>query len=248
MDFTFNNNIAFYDESSVLDISKIVEWKKSNNAYNFESLPKTAIISLNKNILSRKLRLLSKKSKGLTGENYFVNKNLIFCSNLGNGSPAIVSFMEELRILGVEKFVFIGLAGSLVSTAIEGEVFLVKNTFSTVGCTSLYTPNNNFEPIESGWYTSLKDILSLNEAICWSTDAPFRETKSLLTYFIEKGTTHVDMECAAVYAFGAFYKLCTLCLIITADSFVDFNWFAPKSKWLLNQKMKTTFESLKNIL
>lgn len=235
---------SFYTEKSILDISKIVAWNKINKKYNFNVLPTTAIISLNKYALKRKTRFFSKKVKGLIGQNFILNNNVIFCSGFGNGAPAIVNFMEELRILGVQHFIFVGVAGALTENIKENDVFLLKNTYSTVGCTSLYSSNYNFVPIENDWLKAIKSKLNLPETICWSTDAPFRETKSLVSHFTQKEATHVDMECAAIYAFNEFYNLNALCIIITADSLANNNWIPPKNIKQLNSTLRKTVSRL----
>lgn len=236
----------FLKENSVLKAASIVQWKKKNDKYNFKTLPKTAIISLNKFVLDRKKRFVSKKIKGLIGQNFLLNQNVIFCSEFGNGAPAVLGILEELRELGVENFIFVGLAGLIDERAKEG-VFLVNNSFSTVGSTSFYSLKDKLEPKNNTWYTNLKSILNLPETTSWSTDAPFRETKSLLQYFIEKKATHVDMECAAIYAFAEFYNLNAMCIIITADDLSSYNWIPPKEIKTVNFQLKKIVKKLINI-
>ncbi len=245
-DFKFKSN--YLDEKSILDISMLVKWNKVKKKYNFNQLPKTAIISISKFSLEFRMRLFSKKVKGILGNNYFINNNLIFCSGFGYGAPAIIGFMEELRILGVENFVFVGFAGSLVKNINENDTFLVNNSFSTVGCTALYSSSYDFKPIESDWRDNFKALLNLPETICWSTDAPYRETKSLIKYYIDKRATHVDMECAAIYAFAEFYKLNSSCILITADSLAHNQWSPPKNLGLLNSTLKKVVTSTIEIL
>ncbi len=237
------NSEDFLKEISVLKTSSIVSWKKRNHKYNFNALPKTAILTLSKHVLDRKTRLLSKKTKGLIGQNFILNKNTVFCSEFGNGSPAIVGLLEELRELGVENFIFVGLAG-LIDLREKEEVFLVNNSFSTVGSTSFYSLKDSFKPIDNLWFNIIKSNLNLPETISWSTDAPFRETKSLLQYFIEKKATHVDMECAAIYAFAEFYNLNSLCIIISADDLSSYNWIPPKEIKAINFQLKQIVKKL----
>ena len=144
-------NSTFYKEKSILDIVDIVAWKKSNKSYNFETLPKTAVLSLSRFLLSKKQRVFSKKLKGLFGQNYILDKNYVYCSEFGNGAPAIIGLMEELRAFGVEKFIFIGLAGVL-KNEIEEKAFIVNNTFSTSGSTYLYSDKDFFEPKRDKWF------------------------------------------------------------------------------------------------
>lgn len=234
----------FLKETSVLKTSSIVLWKKSNHKYNFNVLPKTAILTLSKTALDKKTRFVSKKAKGLIGQNFILNQNAIFCSEFGNGSPAIIGLLEELRELGVENFIFVGLAGLIHKSVNAHEVFLVNNTFSTVGSTSFYAAKDNFEPANNAWFDNLKSNLNLPETICWSTDAPYRETNSLLSYFIEKKATHVDMECAAIYAFAAFYDLKAMCIIISADNMSNYNWNPPKDIKGMHLNLNQTIKKL----
>ncbi|NMH86667.1 phosphorylase family protein [Flavivirga algicola] len=233
MSFNFKDS-NFYNENTILDISMIVDWNKKRRKYNFDKLPLTAIISLDKNLLSRKVRFVSKKAKGLVGNNYIINNNFMYASNFGNGAPALIGHLEELRCLGVENFIFIGLGGSLIFNESRNNSFILKNTFSTSGCTTLYSMKDSFKPIKNEWYNNLKSKLNLAETIGWSTDAPFRETPSLLNYYREKKVTHVDMESASIYAFSEFYKLNAMCIIVSADDLTNNRWTPPQNVDKLN--------------
>ncbi len=233
MPFNFKES-NFYNENSILDISMIVNWNIKRRKYNFDKLPPTAIISLNKNLLSKKMRFLSKKTKGLVGSHYIINNRFMYSSDFGNGAPALIGHLEELRYLGVKNFIFIGLAGALVTHESKNDSFILKNTFSTSGCTALYSMKNSFKPVQNDWYNNLKSKLNLTETLGWSTDAPFRETPSLLNYFRDKKATHVDMESASIYAFSEFYKLNAMCIIVTADDLTNNSWTPPKNIDKLN--------------
>ncbi len=242
MPFNFKES-GFYNENSILDISMIIKWNKKKLKYNFDSLPLTAIISLNKYLLPKKKWLLSKRVKGLLGDNYILNDHYMYCSNFGNGAPAIIGFLEELRELGVKNFVFIGLAGTLVSNKSGDNCFILEDTFSTSGCTVLYSPNKNFRPNKNDWYNNLKLKLKLNETIGWSTDAPYRETASLISYYKDKKVTHVDMESASIYAFAEFYELNAMCIIVTADNLENNIWSPPKNLGSLKTIIRSTIEN-----
>jgi purine-nucleoside phosphorylase len=236
-------NSTFYKEKSILDIVDIVAWKKSNKSYNFETLPKTAILSLSRFLLSRKQRIFSKKLKGLFGQNYVLDENYVYCSEFGNGAPAIIGLMEELRVFGVENFIFIGLAGVLKET-VDKKAFIVNTTFSTTGTTYLYSDKDCFQPKKEKWFEFFAKELSYKETICWSTDAPFRETESLVSFYQKKEATHVDMECAAIYAFAEFYKLNALCVVVSADSLLNLTWNPPKDKGEINLALKKTIKKI----
>lgn len=236
-------NSTFYKEKSILDIIDIVAWKKSNKSYNFETLPKTAVLSLSRFLLSKKQRIFSKKLKGLFGKNYILNKDYVYCSEFGNGAPAIIGLMEELRAFGVENFIFIGLAGVLKET-VGKKAFIVNTTFSTTGTTYLYSDKDCFQPKKEKWFEFFAKELNFKESVCWSTDAPFRETESLINYYREKNVMHVDMECASIYAFADFYNLNALCILVSADSILNLTWSAPKNKDQLSSVLKSTIKKI----
>lgn len=97
----------FYSEGSVLKISSLVKWKKDKKSYNFDELPETAYIVLNKRIIKKFLNSFSRKLKGLVGSNYILNNDILLCSEFGSGAPAITGYLEELKELGVKEFVLI---------------------------------------------------------------------------------------------------------------------------------------------
>lgn len=241
-----NNN--FYTEKSVLDILKLIQWKRETKKYSFKTLPKTSILILDKSFIDRKTRFFSKKIKGINGFHYQVNSKLLLSSCFGNGAPAMVGLLEELRGLGVKNFIFIGFSGSLTDYFKENEVCIVTKSYSTTGSTIFYSSNNYFKPIKTEWFSSLDSKLNYKEAVCWSTDAPFRETPSLITRFKERGSTHVDMECAAIYAFAEFYNVNSLCVLVTADSLSEKNWKHPKNNITLNKTLSNTLKNCIKII
>lgn len=236
-------NKAFYNEKSILDIVDIVTWKKNNKSYNFQTLPKTAILSLSRFLLNKKQRIFSKKIKGLFGHNYVLNENYIYCSEFGNGAPAIIGLMEELRVFGVENFIFIGLAGVLKEN-VEGKAYIVSNAFSTTGTTYFYSDKDYFKPKKEKWFEFFVSKLEYKETICWSTDAPFRETESLVSFYQKSDVLHVDMECASIYAFTEFYKLNAICVVVSADSILNLTWNPPKDKGEINLTLKKTIKKI----
>ena len=97
---------GFYKEKSILNVKDIIEWKRKKNLYNFDTLPKVAVISM-VNKLSLPKRLINKKLKGLNGKHYILNKKVLFSYEFGIGSPAIIALLEELTAFGCDKIFYI---------------------------------------------------------------------------------------------------------------------------------------------
>lgn len=121
------------NEASIVNIDQLVAWKKSKKLYNFEILPKTAILTVfpsKKSVISS---FFSQKIKGIKGENYILNrKKYALYADCSYGAPHVISLCEELRALGVSNFVFIGLAGAIVNSHQVGELLYVEKAYSGV--------------------------------------------------------------------------------------------------------------------
>lgn len=229
MTFFKGQNPSFYTENSILEISDIVLWKKERKIYNFEKLPEIAIISIKKNVFSKITNLFSKKIKGINGLHYRYKSNYLLCSEFGMGSSSLITLLEELKELGVNKFIFVGVAGMLDTTVKEGVSYIVSNVFSSAGSSFFYDKNESIDCYDFKWFEKIKEKCQLESKIVWSTDCPFRETASLLTHYKSKKCSLVEMETAGMYAFSQFYKVPVVSILIGADSLVSAQWNAPKN-------------------
>ena len=55
------------------------------------------------------------------------------------------------------------------------------------------------------------------------------------------------MECASIYAYAEFYKLNALCIVVSADSILNFTWNPPKNKGEINLILKQTIKKITTI-
>ncbi|AOW21471.1 phosphorylase family protein [Urechidicola croceus] len=229
---------SFYEDNSILSINELVNWKKTRNAYNFETLPEVAIITINKKSFSKYLNLFKKKIKGIHGEHYIYNSKFLFCSEFGMGSSAIITLLEELKELGVQRFVFIGVAGILDSSIKENDAYCISSVFSSTGSSYFYTEDQKINNFDLDWFNQIMENCSLKSKISWSTDCPFRETKPLIDYYKLQNCSLVDMETAGLYAFSTFYKVPAVSILIGADN-ISKKWKAPNNYKLLLKKQQS---------
>ena len=144
MNFFKNNNPEFYEESSFLKVDAIVKWKKEKKVYNFDRLPKTAIVVVNPKIVKVFSKPFAKNLKGIPGSGCLLTPSLVLCASQGSGSPGVLVLLEELRILGVESIIFIGTAGIISSDISEQQVLVTSKAFSTVGSSFFLCKGYNF--------------------------------------------------------------------------------------------------------
>lgn len=234
----------FWNEESILSIEKLVEWKRKRNSYNFKKLPETVIIDgfgNNKKFSIKRKR----KLKGLKGSHVISsNKQFLISSNIGNGAADLITVCEELRCLGVKNFIFVGVGGMITDDTKEGNCVVVDLSISGVGTTKYYSENEEFKQVYSSWTKKTLKNISYTKASCFSTDAPFRETKSLLAQLREKKIQYLEMEVASLFAFSEFYSLNSLCFLFGADRITDI-WNSPKN---FEKTIKAKQELIRNLI
>lgn len=229
-------------EPAVLIPEMIVDWKRKRGVYNFRVLPKKAIIGLSHHIFSPQLPFFPKRIKGIAG-NHFICGPYVFCSGFGSGASALVTLMEELRILGITEFIFIGLCASLTRDIVSGKTFYVDQAWSASGITATYVAEKMLRPYHRQYVQSLAEYLNLEGITCVSTDSPFRETPSFIRSAKAEGCSLIEMECAAAYALSHFYKLKVACLLVVADQ-MDPEWTAPSDMNLLTRIQQQLVNSI----
>ncbi len=229
MSFFKRQSQSFYNEDSILKISDIVSWKKKKKVYNFETLPKIAILTIKKNVFSRIVTPFTKKIKGINGLHYCYKSKFLLCSEFGIGSSAIITLLEELNELGVKQFIFIGVAGILNDSIEESNAYIISNVFSSTGGSFFYAEEENIECYDTKWFQKIKNCCVLIPKTSWSTDCPFRETKSIVNYYASKDCALVEMETAGLYAFSKYYKTSVVSILVGADSLISSQWVAPNN-------------------
>ncbi len=248
MNFFKHRDPDFYDEPSFLDVESIVQLKRKKRAYNFDQLPVTAILVQNKKIVQAFSSPFRKKLKGFPGTGYTLSPSILLCAMDGSGAPGALVLLEELRILGVKKIIFVGTAGILDAAVKEQQVSLITQAYSAVGSSVFYSNENILQPKRTNWFEKISELADLPDCISWSTDCPYRETSKLLDSYKKKGVQLVDMESAAIYAFCAFHGLDAACILIAADSLTQTIWQPPKSPVLLFKKQKELISQMSTLI
>jgi len=136
----------------------------------------------------------------------------------------------------VTKFLYIGYAGRLNTTINEAACFIVNKAFSLCG-TSFFYNNESFISYSNNLSDKVKSELNLFEEIILSTDAPYRETLSVLEFYKRKKATLIDMETASILAFFKQNNAEVACVLIASDLIESF-WTPPKNIKLLHKRAK----------
>lgn len=191
---------------------------------------------------------------GLTGELYLMENEIALAGKFGIGCPATIAFFEELAACGIKRFVGIGSAGALHNNIKHGDVVLCTGAFSDEG-TSVHYPGYKYFSKPSitlmneltGWFKRNNDDFKKGKT--WTTDAPYRETKKKLEYFLNLGADVVEMEASAMFNVARFRQVAVANVFVVGDSISggrfnpDFRSKDNKKKFLLAAKKIVRFLS-----
>ena len=123
------------------------------------------------------------------------------------GSSFSVLVAEELFSSGCQLLISMSSAGQIVKKRKPPYFILIEKALRDEGTSYHYLPAADYSRINP----ELRDLLSdafiqfslpIDQGICWTTDAPFRETASSIEHFRSLGILAVEMEAAALYAFA----------------------------------------------
>ncbi|MCL5985551.1 MAG: nucleoside phosphorylase [Actinobacteria bacterium] len=123
------------------------------------------------------------------------------------GASFAVLVAEELFATNCELLISITSAGRIATLENSPQFLLIESAIRDEGTSYHYLPPADFASVNSRILKELKTVLSksnLSVAIgkSWTTDAPFRETKSAIECVRSKGAVAVEMEAAALYSFA----------------------------------------------
>ena len=128
------------------------------------------------------------------------------------GAPFAVLVAEQLFASGCRLLVSITSAGRIATDLPAApHLILVERALRDEGTSHHYLPPGAFAeapdlPLVGRTEAALRadaPDLPLRRGATWTTDAPFRETKAAIAAARARGCLAVEMEAAALYAFGA---------------------------------------------
>ncbi|MEO7045026.1 MAG: nucleoside phosphorylase [Ferruginibacter sp.] len=140
---------------------------------------------------------------------YDVHQNDIEFAVLGCavGSSFAVLIAEQLFVSGCKILISVSSAGIINPTKGNSKFVLIERAIRDEGTSYHYIQPSETISINSGVFDSLMAYyvnteLSLESGVSWTTDAPYRETQSAIWEAKKLNAVCVEMEAAALYAFG----------------------------------------------
>lgn len=143
------------------------------------------------------------------------------------GAPGTVSTLEAALALGARQIFFFGVCGSLHPDLRIGDLVLVERAIREEGTSYHYLPADA-PAVPSPRLLALACEVLAEEphrvGTIWTTDAPYRETRTKVARLAAEGVLGVEMETSAVYAMAQFRGVEALSVQIVSDQLVGERW------------------------
>lgn len=125
----------------------------------------------------------------------------------GVGSSFAVLIAEQLFVSGCKTLLSVTSAGIINPTKNNSKFVLIEHALRDEGTSYHYMPPSepsNINPVllENLMVYFRSTHLSIETGISWTTDAPYRETETAIEKAKKLNAVCVEMEAAALYAFG----------------------------------------------
>ncbi len=205
----------------------------------YGKLPKIAVTCFSKRTFERMLsifhaELIEDGSLGCANDRlplYRARYNnlefLLFMSAVG--APVCVATLDELQVLGVEKFVVFGTCGVLDSSIKDLSIIIPTSAVRAEGTSYHYQPASDEIDVNEKYQglcvSFLKEQgISYTLGKVWTTDAFYRETARIVEARKKQGCIAVDMECSAIAAFAKFRGVDVFHFFYAADNLDAEEW------------------------
>ncbi len=179
-------------------------------------------------------------------------KNVCYVTNFGYGAPSMAMKLEVLIALGVKKFVFIGLAGSLQEEVQPADIVICDEALCDDGTSPCYVTTETAKPNKT-LLTKMARALKVDKQNFhigrnWTTDAIFRETKAEIKHYQKHNVLTVEMETAAFYAVCQKRKVCGIAAYGVSDKLYEYKWETHFGEKPIYRALEVLFEAALKVL
>lgn len=149
------------------------------------------------------------------------------------GAPFAAMILEKLIALGARRVLVLGWCGSVTPQARIGDLILPNRALPGDGTSPHYCRDSEEITPHQGLYsllaTGLQEVeVPWQTGSIWSTDAFYRETKSMIRSCQAQGVLGIDLELAALFAVGRFRGVAVAALLVVSDELFNNTWQAAR--------------------
>ena len=180
--------------------------------------------------------------KGYKFEVYEKDGQSIGLALLPEGASAAVRTLEEIQVLGFDNFISVSICGGLQDDCKVGDIFLIDQAGRDEGTSMHYMSPAIFSYPHFGFTEFLNEEFGKTDVpfkmgLCWTTDAPYRETKKKVAYWKKKITLGVEMESSALFSLSKYRNFALSTFLIVSDVLKTSEWDPKFSSQTIKQSM-----------
>ena len=230
-------------EPALLTAARLLEWRRRSQPGADAQYPPGVIVTHQPSVFRALApRFRSRALAGLTTPARAIERGRIAIALPAIGAPTTAMLVDELAVRGVRRIVSVDLCASISPEVPTGAVVLVQAACCGDGTSSHYAPGRDVVEPDGALVETLRVALTSAGIACvngrvWSTDAPYRETPSLLQRARDAGAVGIDMETCALFAAGAAAGVSCAAVLVTADRLLD-AWQPPSDMGAVNAMLR----------
>jgi len=216
-------------------------------------LPETGVLAVNPTeapVLASYAKETQMQRSFLFHSNLYYSDQL-FLAGPAVGAPMAVMCLEKLIALGAKKVILYGWCGSLREELRALDVLLPTEALSEEGTSAHYTQSEGRQVPDASpsLYKKLAELLatadfSYQSGKIWTTDAPYRETRTKIAEYAAQGIYGVDMEFSALCTVAAFRGIELAAVMLVSDEI----WRQPWQPQFSQKEFKLRSRSLLTLL
>ncbi len=131
--------------------------------------------------------------------------------------------MEDLIASGVTSFIGVGTVGAIQSFIGTGDLIVPSMAVRDEGTSHHYLPRDDVARPSGKTFKMIVDSCEKSGfkhyvGPIWTTDAPYRETKSKVRHFKREGVLGVDMETSIIFSLGIYRRVETGCILVAGEN------------------------------
>lgn len=231
------------DEPSVLTATRMIDWRRAGGL----ALPKVGeavVFTHESSLLGLRMPWRGRHSASALSLDVAPiagTKSVSLVRCRGVGGPAAAIAIEELAAAGVRRLVAVDICGSIDPAVPGGRAVLIDRAIAADGTSKHYSAAPVVPPAAK-LTEALREQLTragigFAAGRAWTTDAAYRETRSLIETHRANGALVVDMEAAAVLAVSAGLGIEAAIVLVATDELFG-EWRPPVDMALVRAQLK----------
>ncbi len=175
----------------------------------------------------------------------------VLVASHGLGGPSALVLIEELRMLGIRRFIRLGTTGGLTKNIKLGDIIVASGASIIPGTCGLSLYTNRIMP------PLVADMELLNSAVSrlkskgitpiigpvFCSDSFYAETPDILREAARVGAVSVDMETGSLYGISAIRKLSSVSILVVSNIIQDIGEVFGDTE-LIRKRIDSVFEAL----